>query len=424
MIALVDCNNFYASCERLFQPRLQNKPVVVLSNNDGCVIARSDEAKALGIEMGAPAFQIQPVLQQHRVAIFSSNYTLYGDLSDRVMCTLSRFADQVEVYSIDEAFLNLTSFRYDNLTEYGRSIRNTIMQDTGIPVSVGIAPSKTLAKMANGLVKKKNKQAGVYCLDTMEKIKFVLQNTEVKDIWGIGLQYAKLLNRHGFITAWDVAQAPEEWIRKNMSVVGQRMYNELKGISCIAFEEMPPKKKMICVARGFGKLLSEKNEVMEALANYTAMVAAKLRSEQLATNAIQVFVQTNAHRHGDQQYFRSITINLPVATSSTHELIRHAQQALDTIYRRGYHYGKTGITAMELVPEQDVQYNIFDTENRTRDSKLMKVMDMVNKSFGKDAVRFALQGFGAACARHWKLRQMKLSPCYTTRIDDILTVKI
>jgi DNA polymerase V len=420
MIALVDCNNFYASCERLFQPALQNKPVVVLSNNDGCVIARSDEAKALGIDMGAPAFQIKELLHQHQVAVFSSNYVLYGDLSDRVMNTLSRFADEVETYSIDEAFLNLTAFRYNNLTEYGLQIKNTVIQNTGIPVSVGIAPTKTLAKMANRFIKKKNKQLGVYCIDTMEKIKFILQQTEVKDIWGIGSQYTKLLTRNGFITAWDVAQAPEEWIRKNMSVVGLRMHNELKGISCIAFEEMPPKKKMICVARGFGKLLSEKKEVMEALANYTAMVAAKLRSEQLATNTIQLFVQTNAHRSGDKQYFRSLTISLPVATNSTHELIRYAQQGLETIYRPGYNYSKTGITAMELVPEQEVQYNIFDKENRTRDSKLMKVMDVVNKSFGKNAVRFALQGFSAS----WKLRQLKLSPCYTTRIEDVLIVKI
>ena len=420
MIALVDCNNFYASCERLFQPALQSKPIVVLSNNDGCVIARSDEAKAIGIEMGAPAFQIKELLQQHQVAVFSSNYTLYGDLSDRVMNTLSRFADEVETYSIDEAFLDLTAFRYNNLTEYGLHIKNTVTRDTGIPVSIGIAPTKTLAKMANRFVKKKNKQLGVYCIDTMEKMKFILQQTEVKDIWGIGSQYTKLLTRHGFITAWDVAQAPEEWIRKNMSVTGQRLHNELKGISCIAFEEMPPKKKMVCVARGFGKLLSEKKEVMEALANYTAMVAAKLRNEQLAANTIQLFVQTNAHRSSDKQYFRSLTISLPVATNSTHELIRYAHQGLDAIYRPGYNYGKTGITAMELVPEQAVQYNIFDNENRARDSKLMKVMDVVNKSFGKNAVRFALQGFSAS----WKLRQLKLSPCYTTRIDDILTVKI
>jgi DNA polymerase V len=420
MIALVDCNNFYASCERLFQPRLQNKPIVVLSNNDGCVIARSNEAKELGIEMGAPSFLIESLLQQHNVSVFSSNYTLYGDLSDRVMTTLSQFADQLEVYSIDEAFLNLTAFRHHQLTEYAQTIRNTVMQHVGIPVSIGIAPSKTLAKIANRLVKKKNAPSGVYCIDSMEKMQFALQNTPVKDIWGIGGQYTKLLTRNGFITAWDVTRAPEEWIRKNLSVVGQRMYTELKGTSCIAFEEMPPKKKMVCVARGFGKVLSEKHEVMEALANFTAMVAAKLRSEQLATNTIQIFVQTNAHRSHEPQYYRSLTIQLPEATNSTNELIRHARQGLETIYRPGYNYNKTGCTAMELVPAADVQYNIFDSENRSRNSQLMKVVDIVNRSFGKDAVRFALQGFGT----RWKLRQLKLSPCYTTRIDEVLTIKI
>lgn len=420
MIALVDCNNFYASCERLFQPGLQNRPIVVLSNNDGCVIARSDEAKALGIEMGAPSFLIEKVLQQHNVSVFSSNYTLYGDLSDRVMTTLSQFCDQVEVYSIDEAFLDLSAFRHHNLTEYAHVIRNTVLQLTGIPVSIGIAPSKTLAKMANRLVKKRNKQLGVYAIDTMEKMQFALQNTQVKDIWGIGPQYTKLLNRNGFITAWDLSRAPEEWIRKNLSVVGQRMYNELKGISCITFEEMPPKKKMVCVARGFGKVLSEQHEVMEALANFTAMVAAKLRSEQLVTSAIQIFVQTNAHRSQEPQYFRSLTIRLPVPTNSTNELISHARRGLETIYRAGYNYNKTGCTAMELSPATEVQSNIFDQENRARNSQLMQVLDVVNRSFGKNAVRFALQGFGT----RWKLRQLKLSPCYTTRIDEVLTIKI
>jgi DNA polymerase V len=420
MIALVDCNNFYASCERLFQPHLQKKPIVVLSNNDGCVIARSDEAKALGIEMGTPAFMLEPVLQQHDVSVFSSNYTLYGDLSDRVMSHLSRFADDMEIYSIDEAFLNLISFRYNNLTEYGLTIRNTILQNVGIPVSIGIAPSKTLAKMANRLVKKKHTPLGVHCLDTNEKIQYALQHTEVKDIWGVGSQYAKLLTRNGFTTAWDLSQAPEDWVKKNMSVVGQRLYNELKGISCIAMEEVPPKKKMICVARGFGKVISEKHEVMEALANYTALVAAKLRREQLATNTIQIFIQTNAHRSSDKQYFRSIAIQLPVATNSTNEMLHHVHKAFDTIYRSGYNYSKTGCTAMELVPETQVQYNMFYNENRARNSTLMKVMDKVNTSFGRNAVRFALQGFGT----RWKLRQLKLSPCYTTRIEELLTIKI
>jgi DNA polymerase V len=420
MIALVDCNNFYASCERLFQPRLQHKPIVVLSNNDGCVIARSEEAKMLGIQMGDPAFMIEQILQQHQVSVFSSNYTLYGDLSDRVMSTLSGFADHIEVYSIDEAFLQMDMGRHHDLTEYASTIRQTIIRNIGIPVSIGIAPSKTLAKMANRLAKKRYKAQGIHCLDTPEKMREALESTAVHDVWGIGAQYAKLLVKNKFHTAWDLAQAPEEWIRKNLSVVGQRLYNEIKGIPCIEFEELPPKKKMICVARGFGKLLTEKHEVLEALANYTAMVAAKLRSEQLAAAMIHIFLQTNAHRSEDKQYFRSLNINLPVATSNTHELIRHAREGFETIYRPGYNYSKTGCMAMELVPDNQVQYGIFDTANRSRDSKLMKAIDMVNRSLGQQAVRFALQGFSTK----WKLRQLKLSPCYTTRINEVLTIKI
>ena len=420
MIALVDCNNFYASCERLFQPQLRNQPIVVLSNNDGCVIARSEEAKMLGIEMGDPGFMIEDLLQQHRVNVFSSNYTLYGDISDRVMSTLAGFSEHIEVYSIDEAFLHMDMLSWHDATAYAANIRHTVHRHIGIPVSIGIAPSKTLAKMANRLAKKRYKTQGIHCLDTPEKIEEALKCTAVHEIWGIGAQYAKLLAKNKFHTAWDLSQAPEEWIRKNLSVVGQRMYNELKGIPCIALEAQPPKKKMICVARGFGKLLTEKQEVLEALANYTAMVAAKLRSEQLAASMIHIFVQTNAHRQQDKQYFRSLNINLPVATSHTHELLRHAREGFEAIYRPGYNYSKTGCIAMELMPDNQVQYGIFDNANRPRDSRLMQTIDKVNRSLGKNAVRFALQGFSAK----WKLRQMKLSPCYTTRINEVLTIKI
>lgn len=420
MIALVDCNNFYASCERLFQPRLQNKPIVVLSNNDGCVIARSEEAKMLGINMGDPGFMIEPLLQQHQVTVFSSNYTLYGDLSDRVMRTLGHFSDTVEVYSIDEAFLDLRSFRHHNLTDYARQIRNTIKQHIGIPVTIGIAPSKTLAKMANHYAKKRKKAVGIHCLDTPATLREAMEHTPVQDIWGIGAQYAKLLVKNGFNNAWQLSRAPEEWVRKNLSVTGQRLYNELKGIPCMELEELPPKKKMICVARGFGRVLEDKHEVMEALANYTAMVAAKLRSDELAAGMIHIFLQTNAHRNNDPQFFRSLNISLPVATNSTHELIGHARRGFETIYRPGYKYHKTGCIAMELVPHNQVQYGIFDDKNRERDARLMKTIDMVNRSLGKDTVRFALQGYSAG----WKLRQQKLSPRYTTRINELATVNI
>jgi DNA polymerase V len=418
MIALFDCNNFYVSCEKLFDPSLKDKPVVVLSNNDGCVIARSDEAKALNIEMGTPAFMREEFFQQNNVQVFSSNYTLYGSLSNRVIQLLSKFTPAIEMYSIDEAFLDFTGFNYINLDKLGKSIRASVKRNIGLPVTVGIAPSKTLAKMANHYAKKTKKEVGVHVLDCKEKIEEVLKFTEVGDIWGIGAQYKKLLIKNGFKTAFDLALAPEEWVRKNMSVVRQRMLNELKGISCIELEEVAPAKKMICVARGFGKLLSTRKDVQEALSNYVSRVGEKLRKEKLCTNIIHVFVQTNAHRRQDKQYFASINVQLPVATNGTNELLHYADEALSRIFREGYSYNKTGCIAMELIPEDQVQYGMFDDLNRDRDKTMMKALDKINGSFGSNIVRFARQGY----SKKWKLRQMRLSPCYTTRINEVLMI--
>jgi DNA polymerase V len=274
--------------------------------------------------------------------------------------------------------------------------------------------------MANGFAKNTKKEVGVHVIDTGEKIEEVLKFTEVGDVWGIGAQYKKLLTKKGFKTAYDLIAAPEEWIRKNMSVVGQRMLNELKGTPCMELEKAPPAKKMICVARGFGKLLSEKKEVHEALSNYVSRVAEKLRMDKLCTNMIHVFVQTNAHRRQDRQYYASLNVQLPVATNSTNELLHYADEALNRIFRDGYNYNKTGYMAMELTPEEHVQYGIFDVTNRGRDKTMMKALDKINGSFGSNIVRFARQGY----SKKWKLRQMKLSPCYTTRIEDVLTIKI
>ncbi|MEO8766218.1 MAG: Y-family DNA polymerase [Ginsengibacter sp.] len=419
MLALVDCNNFYVSCERVFNPSLDGKPVVVLSNNDGCVIARSDEAKALGIEMGTPAFMRETFFNNNYVHVYSSNYVLYGSLSNRVIRILSTFTPAIELYSIDEAFLDFTGSSSFNLENAGGDIRMAIKENLGIPVTVGFAPTKTLAKMANRFAKKTKKTLGVHVLDTQEKINEILNFIGVGDIWGVGPQYAKLLVKNGFKKAIDFVNAPEEWIRKNMSVMGQRTLNELKGIACIELEEVTAAKKSICVARGFGKLLSEKGDLQEALANYVGMVAGKLRNEKLCCKIINVFIQTNTHRREDQQYFRSINIQLPVATNSSFELIRYANEALDVIFRAGYSYAKCGCIANDLIPETTVQYSMYDTANRHRDNVVMKTVDTVNGRFGKDLVRFALQGYG----KKWKLRQLKLSPCYTTRIEDVLTIK-
>ena len=334
MIALVDCNNFYASCERVFNPSLEGKPIVVLSNNDGCVIARSDEAKALGIEMGTPAFMNEDFFTKNKVHVFSSNYVLYGSLSSRVSQILTTFTPAIELYSIDEAFLDFAGREHFNLEEIGRQIKSVIKNSLGIPVTVGIAPTKTLAKMANRFAKKTKKHVGVHVLDSQKKIDEVLNFIDVGDIWGVGPQYTKLMLRNGFKKAIDFVNAPEEWIRKQMSVVGQRTLNELKGIPCIELEEIAPVKKNICVGRGFGKLLSEKKDVREALANYMSMVAKKLRKEKLCTRLIHVFIQTNIHRKQDKQYFRSINVQLPVATNSSIEMIHYANRALILYLRK------------------------------------------------------------------------------------------
>lgn len=416
MVALVDCNNFYASCERVFNPRLEGKPVVVLSNNDGCVIARSDEARALGIEMGTPAFLREDFFAARGVHVFSSNYVLYGSLSERVIHTLRSFTPSLEMYSIDEAFLDLAGI--PGLYETAAEIRGAVKQNLGIPVSVGIGPSKTLAKMANRFAKKTKKQAGIHVLNSREKINEVLEGTGVGDIWGVGAQYTRLLVGNGIRTAMDLVQTNEDWIRRHMHVVGQRTLNELKGIPCIGLEEVVPRKKNICVARGFGTLLTKRTEVEEALANYAGLVAKKLRRENLCSREIHVFLQTNVHRRGDEQYFQSINCRLPVASSSSFELIQTASEALALIFKEGYNYNKCGCIALDLVPDSQVQHGLYDTLDREKDKQVMAAVDKVNSRFGGDLVRFARQGYG----KRWKLRQAKLSPCFTTRITDILTV--
>jgi len=295
MLALVDVNNFYVSCERVFHPKLHGKPVIVLSNNDGCAIARNDEAKALGIEMGAPAFMMKDLIQKHNIQVFSSNYTLYGDMSDRVIYTLASFVPKIEVYSIDEAFLDMTGLKYQDLAEVGARIKKTVKQHTGLPVSIGIAPTKALAKMANRFAKKTKKDVGLYYLSDQQKIDEVLAFTEIGEVWGIGGQHKKLLLKHNIKTAADFVKAGEDWVRQKMSVVGLRLLHELRGKSVIEWEEKAAAKKNICIARGFGKLLTNKNEIKEALTSYASSCANKLREQKSCATKIHVFVQTNAH---------------------------------------------------------------------------------------------------------------------------------
>ncbi|WP_018615722.1 Y-family DNA polymerase [Segetibacter koreensis] len=419
MYALVDCNNFYVSCERLFNPKLEGRPVIVLSNNDGCAIARSEEAKALGIDMGTPAFMIKEVIEKNEVAVFSSNYTLYGDLSDRVMKTLEGFVPRLEIYSIDEAFLDIHDLLHSDLLTLGMKIRNSIKQNIGIPVSVGIAPTKTLAKMANRFAKKKRKELGVHWAANERLTEEMLESTQVEDVWGIGHQYSLFLKRNGFKTALQLRNAPDEWIRKKMTVKGQRLLNELRGIPAIEWEFEAQPKKNICTSRSFGKLQSEKSEIKEALCNYAAACALKLRQQSSCCKKVNVFVQTNPHKTEDKQYSGSISIQLETPSNNTTEIIKYASKGFDIIFKEGYSYLKCGVIVMDLVPADQVQGSLFATK-KNKGKMLMETMDKVNRALGKEIVRLAVQGF----EKRYRLKAEHLSPCYTTNINDILKVRI
>jgi DNA polymerase V len=419
MYALVDCNNFYCSCERVFNPRLEGRPMIVLSNNDGCAISRSEEAKVLGIAMASPAFMMRVMLEKHNVAIFSSNYTLYGDMSDRIMGTLESFVPKIEKYSIDEAFLDLNGMIHTELFQLGITIRGAIKKNLGMPVSIGIAATKTLAKMANRHAKKHYKNASVFWAANQSLMNEMLAATSVNDIWGIGGQHALFLTQHGFRTAADFVDAPKEWVRKNLSVVGLRLLYELRGISSIAWEEMKPVRKNICTSRSFGTRIAEKGGIAEAMANYAAACAAKLRSEKTCCRRLSVFIQTNPHKTEEPQYLRSIDIELERASNHSGEIIRAALRGLDLIFKPDYLYMKCGVTVNDLVPESAVQASCFDRADRTKNGRVMDTIDKINRSIGKEVVRSAVQGF----ERGYRLKAEYLSPCYTTRMSDILKIK-
>ena len=420
MYALVDCNNFYASCERLFQPKLKGKPIVVLSNNDGCVIARSDEAKAIGIEMGTPAYLNEKMFKENNVVVFSSNYTLYGDLSDRVMKTLASFVPRLELYSIDEAFLDMSEMAYTDLAKLGITIKAAVGGNIGIPVCVGIAPTKTLAKMANRYAKKKYKELGVFYAANQQLIDEMLDYTEVGDIWGIGRQYANLLKKNGYHTAMDVSKMPEEWMRTNMTVVGQRLWNELNGKPAIEWEYEAPPKKNICTSRSFGKLTGDKEILIEAVSNYAGRCALKLRNQNSICKSINVFLQTNPHKVEHKQFMPSISIECETPTSSSGEIIRYCLKGLDIIYQPGYLFMKCGVVLNGIIPDDMVQASLFDIKDRHKDKKVMQAMDKINKSLGKDLVKMAVQKFD----NRYKLRADYLSKHYTTDINQILKVQI
>ena len=420
MYALVDCNNFYCSCERVFNPKLEGRPVIVLSNNDGCAISRSEEAKNLGIAMAAPAFMMKKLIDYHNVAVFSSNYTLYGDMSQRIMETLAFFVPKIELYSIDEAFLDLKELGNTDLLKLGFHIRTTIRKNIGIPVSIGIAPTKTLAKMANRYSKKNYKQGAVFWAANSSLTEEMLSATPVGDIWGIGNQYELLLSRSGFKTAADFVQAPEQWVKDHLSVVGLRLLYELRGIPSIGWQETKPVRRNICTSRSFGERLSDKTSIAVAMANYAASCAAKLREEKTCCRRIQVFIQTNPHKTEEAQYRRSIDIDLERASNHNGEIIKAALRGLDLIFKAGFLYMKCGVLVMDLVPETAVQSSCFDESDRKKNAHIMKTIDNINRSLGKELIRSAVQGFD----RKYRLKTEYLSPRYTTRMSEILKIQI
>ena len=419
MFSLLDLNNFYVSCERLFDPSLHGKPVIVLSNNDSCTISRSEEAKALGIKMGTPEFMIRDLVKQHDVKVLSSNYTLYQDISNRVMAILATFVPRMEVYSIDEAFLDMSEMEHADLLQLGLVIVRTLRQHVGMPACIGIAATKTLAKMANRYAKKTHKMPGVHWLAHSELVSEALAYTEVGDVWGIGRQYASLLKGHGFHTAADLVRANDEWIRKNMSVVGQRTVNELRGNPCIKWECKPPPKKNICTARSFGVLMTRPEPIRQAVSNYTATCAQKLREEGSLARKLLVFLETNVHRVTDKQYHNSITVELPIPTNSTSELIGYALQALEKIFQLGFNYNKAGVMMLDLVPDEQVQLSLFQSKDFERDGRIHQVLDGINNQMGRDMVRYGVQGF----EKTYKLRCDHKSKCFTTRMSELVTIK-
>lgn len=421
MIALVDVNSFYASCEQVFRPDLRGKPVVVLSNNDGCVIAANREAKALGVPMWKPAFENMALLESHGVAVFSSNYPLYGDMSARVMETLATMSGSLEVYSIDEAFVEVpegVGGTEAGLRAYGQLVRERVAQWTGLPVGVGIAGTKALAKVANHVAKRERERSrNVFVIADEAARAACLETFPVEEVWGIGRRIAARLQARGVGTAGAFTRLPDAWVRKELTVVGLRLKRELLGEPQLGLEIEPPAKQMIGTAKSFGDTLEEEGLIREALAYYVAECGEKLRRQGTLAGALTVYVETNRFRERDAQYVNQTQVRLPVPTDDTLELTRHAERGLGRIFRPGYRYKKVGVWLSGLVRRGAVQQDFFAADPGEGRAKVMAVMDAVNRRYGKATLRTAAAGFRR---EQWKLRQERVSPCYTTRLAEVM----
>ena len=417
MIALADCNNFYASCERVFNPALKNKALIVLSNNDGCVYARIHEANAIGIQMGEPVFKARKLIEKNNVTVFSTNFALYGDMSKRVMSLLSNMSPDIEIYSIDEAFMDFSGIK--NYLRLGLEMRDVVLKHTGIPISVGIAKTKTLAKVANHFAKRHTKK-DIYILDSESKISSVLKLMPVSKIWGIGSQYAKMLNSYGVKSAFDFILLDEDWVLKKMTIAGLKMQRELKGEPCISLDTSPSRKKSICTSRSFGVKVTQLQVLKESISSHAARCAEKLRLEQGCARYVSVIIKTNPFSELDGYYHGYKTMNFNTPTNDTMDIVGAAETLLKSIYKKGFIYKKSGVIIGDIIPQNQIQLNMFDVDqNKAKRDSLNSAVDFINKAIGRDTVYISSQGI----AREWQLKREKLSPCYTTKWNDLLTVR-
>ena len=416
MYALVDCNNFYASCERVFRPYLKSKPVVVLSNNDGCVIARSNESKQLGIKMGEPAFKIKSIIEKNEIHVFSTNFALYGDMSQRVMDTLSGIIPFIEIYSIDEAFLDLRKFNKKDINDICFKIKEKILKNTGIPVSIGVGRTKTLSKIANHIAKKNR---GVFILDKKNEDD-ILDNFSIVDIWGVGKKISHFLYSKNINNAKKLKYSNLYWARTNMTIKAEKMIKELRGEECFPLNCSHLDKKSICTSRTFGQMVSNLEDLSSSIAMYATRCAEKLRMQKCSAHYAYVFIQTNPYRKDLKQYIQSKPVKFSVATNDTSEIIKSVLYMLNKIYKKGYQYKKAGVILGGIIKKSQVQGNLFDDIDRERNDKIINTVDVINRKMGQDIIRYATLGY----KKKWKLRQEQLSPCYTTRWKDVLKIRL
>ena len=417
-IALIDCNSFYVSCERLFKPSLIKKPVIVLSNNDGCIISRSSEAKDLGIKMGEPYFKAKKIITKSNVHVFSSNYSLYGDISRRVMKTLKHFAPEMEIYSIDEAFLNLSIVPDNEILQFGKKIRDTVLRWVGIPTSIGIATTKTLSKIANHIAKKE--KSGVVSLVNKKNIDCILEKIEIRDVWGVGRQLSKFYINNGIFNANQLKNISNNWIKKNSNVLGSRTAMELRGASCISLEITQSKRKSCCVSRSFGKKVERLQELKESITNHCLNAAEKIRSESLLTKSITIFIRTSPFQKMEIHYSNSKTIDFPIATDNSIEIVKSAILGLKLIFKKGYKYQKSGIILSGLYESKSYNNNLFSSTKDKKTKDLMRSIDYTNFRYGRSTLSLAV----ALSKKKWKTKKQYFSKIDTTNFDCLPTVKI